>query len=125
MNEEIYTSGDLNYNDDNCRAIQEMKDDSARPAIGNDLSAVSEYDVIYLGYPIWWGTEPRIIQTFMESYDISEATVYGFCTSGSSGIEQSISDLQELYPHMNIAGGKRLNNATEAEVKEWINSEHN
>lgn len=57
----MYTSDDLNYNDDNCRANQEMNDESARPAIINDLSAVSEYDVIYLGYPIWWGTAPRII----------------------------------------------------------------
>lgn len=53
--EDIYTSDDLNYNDDNCRANREMNDASARPAISNDLSAVSEYDVIYLGYPIWWG----------------------------------------------------------------------
>lgn len=120
----MYTSDDLNYNDDNCRANQEMHDDSARPAISNDLSAVSEYDVIYLGYPIWWGTAPRIIQTFIESYDISGAMVYMFCTSGSSGIEKSISDLQQLYPDVNIAGGKRLNDATEVDVKEWINSLH-
>lgn len=122
--ENVYTSEDLNYNDDNCRANQEMNDDSARPAISNDLSAVSEYDVIYLGYPIWWGTAPRIIQTFIENYDISGATIYSFCTSGSSGIEKSISDLQKLYPDVNIAGGKRLNDATEVDVKEWINSLH-
>lgn len=70
------------------------------------------------------GTAPRIIQTFIESYDLSGATVYAFCTSGSSGIEQSISDLQKLYPDVNIEGGKRLNDATEADVKEWINSLH-
>lgn len=122
--ENMYTSDDLNYNDDNCRANQEMNDDSARPAISNDLSAVSEYDVIYLGYPIWWGTAPRIIQTFIESHDISVATVYMFCTSGSSGIELSISDLQKLYPDVTIAGGKRLNDATEVDIKEWINSLH-
>ena len=121
---DMYTSDDLNYNDDNCRANQEMNDDSARPAIRNDLSAVSEYDVIYLGYPIWWGTAPRIIQTFIENYDISRATVYEFCTSGGSGIEQSISDLQKLYTDVNIAGGKRLNDATEVDIKEWINSLH-
>ena len=122
--ENMYTSDDLNYNNDNCRANQEMNDDSARPTISNDLSAVSEYDVIYLGYPIWWGTAPRIIQTFIENYDIGGTTVYAFCTSGSSGIEQSISDLQKLYPDVNIADGKRLNDATEVEVKEWINSLH-
>lgn len=109
-------------NDDNCRANQEMNDESARPAISNDLSAVSEYDVIYLGYPIWWGTAPRIIQTFIESYDISGAMVYMFCTSGGSGIEKSISDLQQLYPDVNIVDGKRLNDATELDIREWIRS---
>lgn len=118
--ENMYTSDDLNYNDDNCRANQEMNDDSARPAISNDLSAVSEYDVIYLGYPIWWGTAPRIIQTFIESYDISGATVYTFCTSGGSGIEKSISDLRQLYPDVNIIDGKRLNDTTELDIREWI-----
>lgn len=118
----MYTSDDLNYNDDNCRANQEMNDESARPAISNDLSAVSEYDVIYLGYPIWWGTAPRIIQTFIESYDISGAMVYMFCTSGGSGIEKSISDLQQLYPDVNIVDGKRLNNEIELDIREWIES---
>ena len=120
--ENMYTADDLNYNDDNCRANQEMNDDSARPAISNDLSVVSEYDVIYLGYPIWWGTAPRIIQTFIENYDISGATVYMFCTSGGSGIESSISDLQMLYPDINIVDGKRLNDVTETDIREWIES---
>lgn len=120
--ENMYTADDLNYNDDNCRENQEMNDDSARPAISNDLSVVSEYDVIYLGYPIWWGTAPRIIQTFIENYGISGATVYMFCTSGGSGIESSISDLQMLYPDINIVDGKRLNDATETDIREWIES---
>lgn len=120
--ENMYTADDLNYNDDKCRANQEMNDDSARPAISNDLSVVSGYDVIYLGYPIWWGTAPRIIQTFIENYDISGATVYMFCTSGGSGIESSISDLQMLYPDINIVDGKRLNDATETDIREWIES---
>lgn len=120
--ENMYTADDLHYNDDKCRANQEMNDDSARPAISNDLSVVSEYDVIYLGYPIWWGTAPRIIQTFIENYDISGATVYMFCTSGGSGIESSISDLQMLYPDINIVDGKRLNDATETDIREWIES---
>lgn len=117
-----YTSEDLDYNDDNCRANKEMKDDTARPAISSDLSAVSEYDVIYLGHPIWWGTAPRIIQTFLEEHDISQATVYTFCTSGGSDIEQSVKDLQRLYSNVNIVSGKCLNGATKTDVKEWINS---
>lgn len=117
-----YSEEDLNYNDDNCRANKEMNDESARPEIENDLSAVADYDVIYLGHPIWWGTAPRIIQTFLESYDLSKAAIYTFCTSGGSGIEKSISDLQSAYPDLNIITGKRLNNATEDDVKEWIES---
>ena len=62
-----YTSDDLDYNNDSCRANQEMNDESVRPEIGNDLSAVLDYDNIYIGYPIWWGTRPRIIQTFLET----------------------------------------------------------
>ena len=119
---EEYTADDLNYNDDNCRANAEMNDESARPAIQNDLSAVSDYDTIYLGYPIWWGTCPRIIQTFLENYDVSAAQIYTFCTSGGSGISKSISDLQTIYPNLNIVDGKRLNGATEADIKEWTES---
>lgn len=120
--EEQYTSEDLNYNDDNCRANKEMNDDTARPVIDDDLSMVSEYDVIYLGYPIWWGTAPRIVQTFLESYDISQATVHTFCTSGGSGIEKSVEDLQDLYPDVNIADGKRFGAVSEEAVKDWIES---
>ena len=117
-----YTHEDLNYNDDNCRANLEMEDESARPDIENDLSDIKECDVIYLGYPIWWGTCPRIIQTLFESYDLSGAKIYTFCTSGSSGIEKSISDLKALYPEVNIVDGKRFDSATEADVKSWIES---
>ena len=120
--EEQYTSEDLNYNDDNCRANKEMNDDTARPVIADDLSMVSEYDIIYLGYPIWWGTAPRIVQTFLESYDISQATVHTFCTSGGSGIEKSVEDLQDLYPDVNIADGKRFGAVSEEAVKDWIES---
>ncbi len=117
-----YTSEDLNYNDDNCRANTEMNDDSARPAISNDLNEVSDYDVVYLGYPIWWGTAPRIIQTFLESYDLGKATVYTFCTSGSSGVEQSVKDLQNLYSEINIVSGKRLNGVTQSDIQNWISN---
>lgn len=118
--QEAYTPEDLNYTDDNCRANQEMDNAAARPAIENDLSKVAEYEVIYLGYPIWHGTAPRIIQTFLENYDLSNATIYTFCTSGGSGIEQSIQDLKSSYPDINIADGKRLNDATAADIREWI-----
>lgn len=117
-----YTDDDLNYNNDDCRANVEQNDDSARPAIANDLSAVSDYDVVFLGHPIWWGKNPRIIQTFLESYDLSGAKVYTFCTSGGSGIETSVSELQSLYPEANIISGRKLNDATAEDIHDWVES---
>lgn len=119
---EEYTSDDIDYSNDNCRANKEMKDESSRPEIKNDLSKVENSDTIYIGYPIWWGTAPRIIQTFFEGYDLKGKTVYLFCTSGGSGIEQSVSDLQKLYPDVNIVAGKRFDgNVTDEEVNNWTN----
>ncbi len=117
-----YTEDDLDYNNDNCRANLEMKDDASRPSIKNDLSAITEYDVIYLGYPVWWGTNPKIIQTVLDKYDISNSKIYTFCTSGGSGIESSISDLQTMYSNLNIVAGKRFDNPTEEDVKAWLES---
>lgn len=114
-----YTSDDLNYNSD-CRANSEQNDSKARPEIKNDLSAISQYDVIYLGYPIWWGTNPRIIQTFIESYDLSKAEIHLFCTSGSSGIDKSVSNLKSEYPELNIVDGKRFSGSTDSEIKNWL-----
>ena len=119
--EEPYTQEDLDYSNDNCRANQEMNDDSARPAIQQTLNSLSGYDTIYLGYPIWWGTAPRIINTFLESYDLTGKTLYLFCTSGSSGIEQSLSDLHTLYPDLNIADGQRFSSdASDEEMESWL-----
>ena len=80
-----YTSADLNYNTD-CRANREQNDANARPAISGSVENMKQYDVIFLGYPIWWGQAPKIMYTFLESYDLNGKTVVPFCTSGSSGI---------------------------------------
>ncbi len=120
--EEPYTPDDLNYNDDNCRANLEMNDDPARPAISGDMTALTEYDTVFIGYPIWWGTAPRIIDTLFESYDMSGKTVYTFCTSGGNGIGQSIDDLTSLCPDVTISDGRRFNaEATEDDVRQWMN----
>lgn len=118
---QAYTEEDLNYNDDNCRANKEQNDDTARPEISNDLSATAEYDIAYLGHPIWWGTVPRIIQTYLETYDLSNATIYTFCTSGGSSIDRSLSDLRVWYPTLNIVDGKRLNDASKSEIAGFCN----
>lgn len=68
------------------------------------------------GHPIWWGTVPRIIQTYLETYDLSNATIYTFCTSGGSSIDRSLSDLRAWYPTLNIVDGKRLNDASKSEI---------
>lgn len=122
--EEPYTSADLNYNDDSSRASLEMKDDSMRPAIDAAVAEIEmgEYDIIILGYPIWWGQAPRILSTFIESYDFSDKTIIPFCTSGSSGIGSSASRLQALCSGERTVwlAGSRLNSTAEDDMAAWI-----
>lgn len=118
-----YSEEDLDYNDDNSRSSQEMNDPSARPAISWTLDNMDQYDIIFLGYPIWWGDAPRIMSTFMESYDFSGKTIIPFCTSASSGISQSIATLQALAEDAGWRDGQRFDADTdEAELMEWVDS---
>ncbi len=93
---EKYTDDDLNYNNTNSRSTREQNDSSVRPEIANTIDT-SSFDVIYLGYPIWWGDAPRIILTFLDTYDLSGKTVIPFCTSGGSGIGSSVSYFSSLW----------------------------
>ena len=115
-----YTDDDLNYNNNNCRANQEMNDASARPAIGSRAIDVSSYDIVFIGYPIWWGTMPRIINTFLDTYDLSGKAVLPFCTSGSSGIAQSVSDIRAAEPAADVRGGLRASGANDSSIENWI-----
>ena len=115
-----YTDEDLNYNNNECRANQEMNDASARPAIGSEAMDVSSYDTVFIGYPIWWGTMPRIINTFLDTYDLSGKTVLPFCTSGSSGITQSVSDIRGAEPDADVRGGLRASGANDSSIENWI-----
>ena len=116
-----YTEEDLNYNDSNSRATVEQNDPSVRPEIGSETIDLSGYAKIYVGYPIWWGQEPRIMDTFVESYDFGDATVIPFCTSGSSGIGSSGTNLAKNAGSGNWLEGKRFSSgASEDEVREWI-----
>lgn len=118
---EPYTSADLNYNDNNCRANREMNDETARPAIANSIENIDEYDTIFIGYPIWWGTMPRIINTFLDTYDLSGKTIMPFCTSGGSGIETSVSAIRSICPNADVKDGLRGSaSATSTQIKEWI-----
>ncbi|MGN1089980.1 MAG: flavodoxin [Huintestinicola sp.] len=115
-----YTEEDLNYNDDSCRANKEMNDASARPAIGSDAVDISDYDMVYIGYPIWWGTMPRIINTFLDTYDLSGKTVMPFCTSGSSGISASVSDIRAEEPDADVRDGLRASDSSDSSIDEWL-----
>ncbi|MBO7472483.1 MAG: hypothetical protein J6U00_00525 [Ruminococcus sp.] len=116
-----YTDADIKYQDDNCRANKEQNDKTVRPEIANPITSIDSYDTIFLGYPIWWGQEPRIIDTFLESYDFSDKTVVPFCTSGSSGIATSEKNIADLVPIGNQLEGRRFPaGATKEDVKEWI-----
>lgn len=119
---EEYTDEDLNYNDDNCRANKEQNDKTVRPEISEMVENMEQYDVVLIGHPIWWGEEPRIIDTFMESYDFSGKTVVNFCTSGGSGIGTATKNMQELTPNANWLEGHRFETgASSPDVQEWLN----
>ena len=121
--EEAYTDADLNYNDNNSRTTIEMNDPDARPAISGSVENMEQYDIIFVGYPIWWGEAPRIVSTFMESYDFSGKTIVPFCTSGGSGIGSSASNLERLTSGATWLDGRRLNGSDSQDtVMEWVNS---
>lgn len=105
-----YTSADLNWMDDNSRSFLEMKAQSCRPEILNKLDNLDQYEIIYLGFPIWWYVEPRIIDTFLESYNFSKKQIVPFATSGGSGISNVVENLKAHYPELNFADGRLLNN---------------
>ncbi|MGN0617770.1 MAG: flavodoxin [Ruminiclostridium sp.] len=117
---EPYTDADLNYNNDSCRANREMNDPSARPAIGSNTVDISAYDTVYIGYPIWWGTMPRIINTFLDTYDLSGKTVMPFCTSGGSGVSKSVSDIRAEEPAADVRDGLRASGSLDSSIDEWI-----
>lgn len=118
--EQPYTSQDLSYNDENCRANQEQKDPAARPRIAGQPLDLSQYGTIYLGYPIWWGTAPRIINTFLDSYDLTGKTIRPFCTSDSSGIETSVADIRAAVPGVDVTAGLRIADPDGSDVKAWV-----
>ena len=121
--EEPYTDADLNYNDNNSRTTIEMNDSNARPAISGSVEDMEQYDIVFIGYPIWWGEAPRIVSTFVESYDFSGKTIIPFCTSGGSGIGSSATNLEQLTDGADWLSGKRLNGSDSQDtVMEWVNS---
>lgn len=120
---EPYTAEDLNYSDRSSRSTKEQNDRNARPGIGSRDISLEGCKVVFLGFPIWWGEEPRILDTFAESYDFDGITMIPFCTSGGSGIGRSGQNLAELAGSGSWLEGKRFSGSvTETDLQTWIDS---
>ncbi len=118
--EQPYTEADLDWRDEQSRSSIEMKDKNSRPAIKGKFDKMKDYDIIYLGFPIWWYTCPTIINTFMEQYDFKGKTIIPFATSGSSTIDKACADLKATYPEVKWGTGKLLNKATVKDIEKWV-----
>ena len=117
-----YTEEDLNYSDRTTRASAEQDNPETRPEIGGEDVDLTGYATVYIGYPIWWGEEPRILCTFVEAHDFTGITVIPFCTSGSSGIGGSSEDLEQLAGAGTWLDGARFaGNTGEDELLAWVN----
>ncbi len=118
---EIYTDDDLNWMNKQSRSSIEMNDTYARPEIARTVSDMASYDKVIIGFPIWWGVAPRIIETFLESYDFSGKTIIPFCTSGGSGVGRSDEEI-----HKNVKGdvkwekGTQINRPDETAIKRLL-----
>lgn len=119
--EVAYTSDDLNYNNSSSRANREQNDPNARPAIKGKCNNIADYDVVFLGYPIWWGKAPKVIYTFLESHSLDGKIIVPFCTSHSSGIGSSDTDLHKLSGKASWKQGRRFSGSESKEtIKSWI-----
>ena len=120
---EPYTRADLNWTNRKSRSSVEMNDPSARPEVASKVSDMDRYDTVIVGFPIWWGVAPRIIETFLESYDFTGKKILPFCTSGGSGVGRSDTEL-----HKNVRGdvrwakGVQINRPNEKEIRKWLES---
>lgn len=122
MPEIPYTDADLNYGSSSSRTSAEDRDPSARPEISGSVENMDSYDVVFLGYPIWFGSAPKIVYTFLESYDFSGKTIIPFCTSASSSMGSSASDLHGLTDDAVWQSGMRFAaSSTQSDVENWLN----
>ncbi len=116
-----YSEEDLNWSDNSSRSTQEQNDKSVRPEIGSEDISLEGYTTVYLGFPIWWGEEPRILDTFVEKYSFEGITVIPFCTSSSSGIGHSGPNMEALAGSGTWLQGERFGGSvSEADLQSWI-----
>ena len=118
---EPYTQADLNWMDKKSRSTLEMQDRSCRPAIANRVETMAQYDTVFVGFPVWWYREPSIIDTFLEAYDFSGKTLIPFCTSGGSGLGESVDNFRTLAVGAKVVAGRLLSGSvSELDLKHWI-----
>ena len=118
--EQPYTSADLNWNDKNSRSSREMADEKCRPTVAGDAPDMSRYDTVFVGFPIWWYVEPRIVDTFLEAHDLSGKTVVPFATSGGSGLGKAPQRMATLAAGATVTEGRLLNgNHGADELRAW------
>ncbi len=117
-----YTSADLNWHDSNSRTSVEMNDPKSRPEIVTGDLSIQDYDTIFLGFPIWWGTAPKVVHTFLEKYDFSDKKIIIFATSGSSGLGNTANTLkQSVSKTATIIEGDVLNsNPSVEDLRQWV-----
>lgn len=120
--EVAYTDADLDWTDKESRSSLEMQDPEARTAIGGELPDLTQYEVVFIGYPNWWNTHPTIINTFIESTDLEGKTIVPFMTSGGSTIDNSVQKLHKQYPSLNIHDGILMNHVTDSELETLLTS---
>ena len=120
--EQRYTTADLNWNDRKSRSTAEMNDPKSRPAIASRVENMAQYDTVFVGFPIWWYQAPRIIETFLESYDFTGKTLIPFATSGGSGMGKTEDILKMCCsPETKWIPGKRLSSRESAPaLQKWI-----
>lgn len=118
-----YTVADLDWHNDRSRSSVEMHDTAVRPAISVSLDSIGGYDVVYIGYPIWWDLAPRQINSFIEKYDLKGKKIVPFATSGGSTIDNSVKVLRETYPDLDIKDGHLIDiHVTDNELLEILSS---
>ena len=118
--EVAYTDSDLDWRDSLSRSYVEMHNRDFRPALKDSVTDMSDYDVVFIGYPNWWNTHPTIINTFIEANDLKGKTVIPFMISGGSNIINSENELHEAYPGIKWAKGLLMNNVSDDDIKDWL-----
>ncbi len=117
-----YSSADLNWMDKKSRSSVEMDDPRSRPEIAEEVPDMADYDTVFIGFPIWWYTAPRIINTFVESYDFAGKTLIPFATSGGSGMGRTVEEMKKLCPKANWKAGKMMNGVSDKALADWANA---